>query len=111
MVCRGRGVWNLRFTSWNLLGTILKLVFFTTLNLNIMPKYAIKFPKVASIGHRVSHAKNRTKHAFKRNLHRATILVDGQKQKVLVPTKMLRMLKKQGLTTHWQPETKSEQLV
>ena len=63
--------------------------------------YFIKVPLIAEIGNRVSHAKNRTKHAFKRNLHRATILVDGEKKKILVPTKMLRMLKEQGLTTHF----------
>lgn len=70
-----------------------------------MPKsYAIKFPKVANIGHRVSHAKNRTKHAFKYNLHKATIVVDGVKKRVLVPTKVLRQLKAEGLTTHHKVE-------
>ena len=67
-----------------------------------MPKsYFIKFPGVVEIGHRVSHAKNRTKHPFRANLHRATIIVEGVKKKVLVPTKVLRMLKKEGLTTHF----------
>jgi ribosomal protein L28 len=63
--------------------------------------YLIKFPRVGQIGFRVSHAKNRTKHAFKRNLHRATIIVDGVKKKVLVPTKVLRVLKADGITTHY----------
>lgn len=63
--------------------------------------YMIKFSKVGEIGNRVSHAKNRTKHAFKRNLHNATIVVDGVKKKVLVPTKVLRVLKAEGLTTHY----------
>lgn len=68
--------------------------------------YFFKYPKVAEIGNRVSHAKNRSKHAFKYNLHRATIVIDGVKQKVLVPTKVLRMLKKEGLTTHFKPAAK-----
>lgn len=67
-----------------------------------MPKsYMLKYPKVASIGHRVSHAKNRRKHAFKFNLHRATIVIDGVKKKILVPTRVLRKLKADGLTTHF----------
>ncbi len=69
-----------------------------------MASYFLKFPKVAEIGNRVSHAKNRTKHPFKLNLHRATIIVDGVKKKVLVPTKVLRQLKKEGLTTHFKAE-------
>jgi ribosomal protein L28 len=66
-----------------------------------MAKFALKFPRVSHIGNRVSHAKNRTKHAFKYNLHNVTVLVDGSKQKMRVPTKMLRQLKKDGITTHW----------
>lgn len=69
-----------------------------------MASYFIKFPKVGAIGNRVSHAKNRTKHAFKLNLHKATIVVDGVKRKVMVPTKVLRQLKKEGLTTHYKNE-------
>lgn len=53
------------------------------------------------MGNRVSHAKNRSRHAFKRNLHTATILVDGVKKRVKVPTKVLKVLKAQGLTTHF----------
>lgn len=66
-----------------------------------MASYFIKVPRVAEIGNRVSHAKNRSKHAFKRNLHNATIIVDGVKKKVKVPTKMLRMFKAAGITTHF----------
>lgn len=67
-----------------------------------MPKsYMLKFPRVAEIGNRVSHAKNRTKHPFKYNLHRATVLVDGVKKKVLVPSRVLKLLKREGLTTHF----------
>lgn len=63
-----------------------------------------KFARVASIGHNVSHAKNRSSRAFKYNLHSATIIINGVKQKVRVPTKILRNLKKAGLTTHKQQE-------
>lgn len=65
-----------------------------------MSKFAIKYPKVSHIGNRVSHAKNRTKHAFKRNLHVVTVMMGDQKQKMKVPTKVLRQLKKSGVTTH-----------
>ncbi|MEO8582047.1 MAG: bL28 family ribosomal protein [Patescibacteria group bacterium] len=63
--------------------------------------YMLKIPRVAEMGNRVSHAKNRTRHAFKRNLHTATLVIDGVKKRVKVPTKMLRVLKEQGLTTHF----------
>jgi ribosomal protein L28 len=67
-----------------------------------MAKFSIKYKRVGHIGNNVSHAKNRTKKAFLRNLHKATIIAaDGVKRRVLVPTKILRMLRKQGLTTHW----------
>lgn len=66
-----------------------------------MAKFAVKYPTVAHIGNRVSHAKNRNKHAFKYNLHTVTVLVDGVKQKMRVPTKILRKFKKEGITTHW----------
>ena len=60
-----------------------------------------KYSRVAHIGHNVSHAKNRSKRAFKYNLHPVTVLIDGVKKKVKVPTKILRQLKKAGLTTHY----------
>lgn len=69
--------------------------------------YAIKYEKVSHIGNNVSHAKNRTKRAYRRNLHRATIVIDGVKQKILVPTKVLRQLKKEGLTTHFKAENQT----
>jgi ribosomal protein L28 len=71
-----------------------------------MSSFAFKFPQVASVGHRVSHAKNRTKHAFKYNLHTVTVIVDGKRQRMRVPTKMLRQLKKAGVTTHYQAAEK-----
>jgi ribosomal protein L28 len=63
--------------------------------------FAFKFPRVAHTGNRVSHAKNRTKHSFKYNLHTVTVIVDGVRQRMRVPTKVLRMLKKAGVTTHY----------
>ncbi len=66
-----------------------------------MASFSFKFPRTAHIGHNVSHAKNRTKRAFKYNLHTVTVMIDGQKQRMKVPTKILRMLKKSGKTTHF----------
>jgi len=66
-----------------------------------MPKFAVKYPRSSHVGHNVSHAKNRTKRRFKYNLHTVTIMVDGTKQRLRVPTKVLRQLKKEGITTHW----------
>lgn len=65
-----------------------------------MSSFVLRFPQVAHIGNRVSHAKNRTRHAFKYNLHTVTVMVNGVKQRMRVPTKMLRQLKKAGVTTH-----------
>lgn len=66
-----------------------------------MSSFAFKHKSVAYVGNKVSHAKNRTKRSFKYNLHTVTVIVDGMKQKMRVPTKFLRTLKKAGLTTHW----------
>jgi ribosomal protein L28 len=68
--------------------------------------YAMKYPVVSHIGNRVSHAKNRTKHAFKYNLHTVTVLVDGVKQRMRVPSSILKQLKKAGLTTHYKKAEK-----
>ncbi|MBW7943918.1 hypothetical protein H3C70_00795 [Patescibacteria group bacterium] len=68
--------------------------------------YSLKYPTVAHIGKRVSHAKNRTKHAFKYNLHTVTVVMNGAKQRLRVPTRVLRQLKKAGLTTHFHAEEK-----
>ncbi len=46
-------------------------------------------------GHNVSHAKNRTQKVFKPNLHSAKILINGVKERLLLCTKCLRLLKKQ----------------
>ncbi len=66
-----------------------------------MKSFDYKFPQTAHVGHNVSHAKNRNKRKFKYNLHTVTVKVNGKKMRYRVPTKVLRMLKKQGLTTHW----------
>jgi len=66
-----------------------------------LDKLKLNYPRVAHIGHRVSHAKNRSKHPFKYNLHTIHMIINGQRKKFRVPTKILRMLKKAGRTTHW----------
>jgi len=72
-----------------------------------MKSFDYKFPSVAHVGNKVSHAKNRTKRSFKRNLHTVTLLVDGERKRYKVPTKVLRLFKKQGITTHWQKPEKT----
>ncbi len=67
-----------------------------------MKSYDYKFPSIAHTGHNVSHSKNRTKRTFKRNLHTVTVMVNGERKRYKVPTKVLRLMKKQGITTHWQ---------
>lgn len=69
-----------------------------------MPKFALKFPKTSHTGNKVSHAKNRSKRRFGYNLHTVTVIEDGERKRMRVPTKVLRMLKKAGLTTHFKPE-------
>lgn len=69
--------------------------------------YSLKFPRVAHIGNKVSHAKNKSKRTFKYNLHTVTVVVDGMKRRLRVPTKVLRMLKKSGVTTHFQAPVKA----
>jgi ribosomal protein L28 len=66
-----------------------------------MAKFTLKFPRVSHVGNKVSHAKNRSKRRFKYNLHNVTVIIDGVKQRMRVPTKILRQLKKEGVTTHW----------
>ena len=66
--------------------------------------FAVKYPRVSHMGNRVSHAKNRTSHPFKYNLHTVTLIVDGVKQRMRVPTKILRQFKKAGMTTHFRKE-------
>ena len=56
----------------------------------------LDFKETAHYGHNVSHAKNRTNRVFKRNLHRATVIIDGIKHKVAVPSRVLKKLKEHG---------------
>lgn len=42
-------------------------------------------------GHNVSHAKNRTRKIFKPNLHSARVVVGGNRKKLKLCTKCLRM--------------------
>ncbi|MBU0974288.1 bL28 family ribosomal protein [Patescibacteria group bacterium] len=67
-----------------------------------MSSFAFKHRSTAHIGNKVSHAKNRSKRPFKFNLRTVTVLIEGQKQRMRVPAKVLKMLKKSGITTHWQ---------
>lgn len=71
-----------------------------------MKSFSFKFPVTAHIGHSVSHAKNRHSRAFKYNLHSVTVIIKGVKKKMKVPARMIKMLKKAGLTTHYKPAAK-----
>lgn len=66
-----------------------------------MSSFAYKFPVSAHIGNTVSHAKNRAKRAFKYNLHTVTVVIDGARRKMRVPSRVLKVLKKSGVTTHY----------
>lgn len=66
-----------------------------------MASFDMKYPSIAHFGNKVSHAKNRTSRVFRRNLHTVTVIVDGKKKRMRVPTKVLRLMKKAGVTTHW----------
>ncbi len=66
-----------------------------------MSSFAVKYPQVAHMGNRVSHAKNRTRHAFKFNLHTVTVVIEGKKQRMRVPARVIRQLRRAGVTTHF----------
>lgn len=70
-----------------------------------MSSFAFKHKSVSHMGHTVSHAKNRSSRAFKYNLHTVTVVTNGVKQKLRVPSRVLKMLKKAGITTHWKKPT------
>ena len=63
--------------------------------------FSLKYPRVAHIGHNVSHAKNKTRRSFQYNLHSVTVKIGDKTEKLRVPTKVLKMLKKSGVTTHY----------
>lgn len=73
----------------------------TKIDWNNLTVADLQFQKTAHFGHNVSHAKNRTNRKFKRNLHRTTVVIDGQKHRVEVPTGVLKKLKAHGYTTHF----------
>ncbi|MDR0462954.1 MAG: hypothetical protein LBG64_01915 [Pseudomonadales bacterium] len=67
-----------------------------------MSSFAVKYPRVAHWGHKVSHAKNRTNRGFKYNLQVVTVIDDsGKKVRMKVPAKIIRTLKRAGVTTHF----------
>lgn len=50
--------------------------------------------KSRMMGHRVSHAKNRTNHAFKPNIQKKRIMVDGQFMRMKLCTNCIKTLRK-----------------
>lgn len=66
-----------------------------------MKSFAFKFPTISHRGHTVSHAKNRKSRKFRYNLHTVTVKIDGEKKKMRVPSRVLKVLKAQGITTHY----------
>lgn len=67
-----------------------------------MSSFAVKYPQVASFGHSVSHAKNRHSRTFKYNLHTVNIIDEkGKKVRLRLPAKMIKNLKKAGVTSHF----------
>ncbi len=50
--------------------------------------------KKQSLGHRVSHAKNRTNHAFLPNIQKKRIMVDGKSVRLKLCTNCIKTLKK-----------------
>ncbi len=72
-----------------------------------MKSFSFKFPVIAHMGHSVSHAKNRHSRAFKYNLHTVTVLVEGVKKRMKLPARMIKFLRKSGVTTHYKPPVKA----
>jgi len=50
--------------------------------------------KHQSLGHRVSHAKNRTNHAFRPNIQKKRIMVDGKFLRLKLCTNCIKTLNK-----------------
>lgn len=48
-------------------------------------------------GHTVSDSLHRTKRVFRANLHKKTIVIDGQKVTMILSTQAIRTLKKKGI--------------
>ena len=60
------------------------------------------------IGHRMSHAKNRTRRIFKPNLHKSRILVGGMYKTMRLCTKCLRLFKGKSKNPKTQEMKKQE---
>lgn len=50
--------------------------------------------KTKSFGHNVSHSKRRTNRAFKPNVHRKHLLIDGVMKRVNICTRCMRTMSK-----------------
>lgn len=74
------------------------------INWNKLSLKDLEFKSLGHVGNNVSHAKNRTSRTYRRNLHRATVVLNGVKHKIMVPTGILRKLKQLKLTTHHRAE-------
>ena len=53
--------------------------------------------KGMEMGHRVSHAKNRTNHMFRPNLQNKTLMVGGRRMRVKLCTKCIKLMRKNEL--------------
>lgn len=62
-----------------------------------MATFCYNCKKTSNNGNRVSHAKNRTKHVRKPNLHTARIMVDAVRTKVSLCTKCIRTVPRAGV--------------
>ncbi|HEX5395215.1 MAG TPA: 50S ribosomal protein L28 [Candidatus Saccharimonadales bacterium] len=58
-------------------------------------------------GHNVSFSQRHTKKVWKPNLQVKTLMIDGKKVKVKLSTNALRSLKKKGVVSSAQPDSKS----
>jgi large subunit ribosomal protein L28 len=56
-------------------------------------------------GHNVSFSMRHTKKTWKPNLQTKTVMIDGKKVKMKISTQGIRMLKKKGIITPYQPKT------
>ncbi|MEK7534713.1 MAG: 50S ribosomal protein L28 [Patescibacteria group bacterium] len=70
-----------------------------------MAQRCFKCNKGVMYGHKVSHAKNRTRRLFKPNLHYVRIAMDNARKRVRLCTKCLRMIKKETKEKTTKPQT------
>ena len=50
--------------------------------------------KKQSLGHRVSHAKNRSNHVFKPNIQKKKIMIDGRSVRVKLCANCIKLMRK-----------------